>query len=252
MAALTRAPAPARGHAGTLATQVRGRSRVGWPARLAVLSLAAFAVLAVCVRTGTTQGLDVALVERLRPGDQWGATQVRWSPWMARLQPEHTSALLVLAALGTAVRRRSWWPMVLGGALGVATVAVTVATKVALARPDPHGDLTTSGGSFPSGHMATLLVCMGGCLFLLARRVRWWHWTPVAAAAVLLAVALLVSAAHWPTDVLGGALLAVAVLGASGSLGVRRLAVEPGQVVTGAVTPSRTKASSRGATRSAS
>jgi membrane-associated phospholipid phosphatase len=216
----------------------RGRG----PTRLAVGATIGFALLALLVATGATHAVDVAVVERLRPGDAWGPAQVRWSPWMSRLQPEHMYLLLAATAAAAAAWRRSWWPLLFGAALAAVSASLTLLAKVAFERPDPHGWVTASGGSYPSGHVVALLVCLSGCLLLVWPRVRWWGWTPVVAAAALLSVSLLVSAAHWPTDVLGGALLAVAVVGALSTARLRQLAVSP----------TSRKRSSRGATTSAS
>jgi membrane-associated phospholipid phosphatase len=212
------------------------------PAWLAVGAVACFLVLAVLVATGTTQALDVEVVSRLRPRDAWGPAQVEWSPWMSRLQPGRMYLLLAATSAAAAAWRRSWWPPVFGAVLAGSSAALTVMAKVALDRPDPHGWVATSGGSYPSGHVVALLVCLSGCLLLVGPRVRWWLWAPVVGAAALLTVSLLVSAAHWPSDVLGGALLAVALVGGLSSLSLRQRAVAPAS----------RKSSSRGATTAAS
>lgn len=192
------------------------RTRPGWTTMLTLACCAAFLLLAVLVATGATQALDVATVALLRPDDEWGTTQVRFSPWLERLQPSRMFLLLGVTAAVAAARRRSWRPLVVGAVLATSTVALTVLAKIVLERPDPHGYVTSSGGSYPSGHMAALVACLGGCVLVLGPRVRWWHWTPVVAGTALLAWAQLVSAAHWLTDLLGGALLALVVLGALG------------------------------------
>jgi membrane-associated phospholipid phosphatase len=69
-----------------------------------------------------------------------------------------------------------------------------------------------------------LVVCLGGCLLVAFPRVSWWMWLPLVAAAALLITGLLVAAAHWPSDILGGALLALALVSASSRLTVRRRA----------------------------
>ena len=212
------------------------------PAWLAVGAAACFVVLAVLVATGTTQALDVAVVQRLRPRDAWGPEQVMWSPWMSRLRPQHMYVLLAATSVAAVAWRRTWWPLLFGAVLAASSVALTVLAKVALDRPDPHGWVATSGGSYPSGHVVALLVCLSGCLLLACPRVRWWLWSPVVGAAALLTVSLLVSAAHWPTDVLGGALLAVTVVAALSTVSLRQRAVAPAP----------RNARSRGATTSAS
>lgn len=143
---------------------------------------------------------------------------------MSRLEPERMYLVLTVTTLASSVWRRSAWPAVFAATLCCASVVLTLATKLALDRPDPHGFVTGSGGSYPSGHMVAVVVCLVGCLMVLWPRVRWWGWLAVALAAALMTMALLVSAAHWPTDVLGGGLLSLAIVSAASSLRLRQRA----------------------------
>jgi membrane-associated phospholipid phosphatase len=225
---------------------------MGRPAWLALGFATCFVVLAVLVKTGVAQPLDAQAIMLLRPGDAWGPTQVRWSPWMSRLQPDRMYLLLAVTALAASAWRRSPWPALFGAALALASVALTVLVKFALARPDPHGYVTGTGGSYPSGHMVAVLVCLAGCLLLLRPRVRWWWWSPVAVAAALMTTALLVSAAHWPTDVLGAVFLSLALVSVGSSLRLRQRAIVSGPSPGGRSGPTPRNSSSRGATTSAS
>lgn len=201
------------------------------PGRLLWLSMGViccFVLLGALVATGATRALDTGVIHDLRPRDAWGPSQIRWSPWMARLQPQRMYLALTVTTLATSVWRRSAWPAVFATTLAGASVALTLATKLALDRPDPHGYVTGSGGSYPSGHVVAVVVCLAGCLLVLWPRVRWWGWLPVALAATLMAVALLVSAAHWPTDVIGGGLLSLAIVSAASGLRLRQLALVRG------------------------
>lgn len=191
-------------------------------ARAAFCFAAGFVVLAVLVLTGATASFDWWATRHLRPGDVWGPAQIRYSGWMHDLAPPRMYGLLAVAALSAAVWRRSWRPALFAFVVGSTSVVLTLLTKFAFRRPDPHGYLAASGGSFPSGHIIAVVVCLGGCLLVALPRVRWWHWTPVAAATAVMAVALLVSAAHWTTDVLGGGLLALAVVAACSGIPLRR------------------------------
>jgi membrane-associated phospholipid phosphatase len=130
-----------------------------------------------------------------------------------------TSALM-------AVWRRSVWPVAFGLAVAGGSAALTVVVKLAFERPDPHGYLTLTGGSYPSGHVVAVVACLSGCLLVVWPRVRWWLWAPAAVAAALMSASLLVAAAHWPTDVVGGALLAVALVSALSRSPLRRRACE--------------------------
>lgn len=227
-------------------------TRAGRPTWLALCSTTCFVALAVLVATGVTQALDTQAIRELRPEDAWGSSQVTWSPWMSRLQPDRMYLLLAVTALAASAWRRSPWPAVFGAALAGASIALTVLAKLALERPDPHGYVTGTGGSYPSGHVMAVVVCLSGCLLVVWPRVRWWWWLPVAVAAALMTTGLLVSAAHWPTDVLGALFLALALVSAASSLRLRQRAFGNGRSAGGRSGPAPRNASSRGATTSAS
>lgn len=183
------------------------------PLAAALVCAVAFVVLAVLVALSVTQELDVSARDYFRPDDEWGALQIRVDVVVEGLKPERIIVLLVAGALILAVARRSWRPAVYAASIAVAAGALALVAKVVLHRTDPHHELSAIGGSFPSGHVMTLMVCLGGLVLLLHERSRWWEWLVVGSAGALMAWSLLVQAAHWLTDVVGGALLAVVVLG---------------------------------------
>lgn len=222
-----------------------------------------FLALGLLVATGATHALDVATTARLRPGDAWGGAQVSASPWMGRLSPQHMVLVLTTATATACAWRRTWRPALFAVVLATCAVVLTAAVKLALQRPDPHGWVAPTGGAFPSGHVVAVVVCCAGSVMVLSSRVRWWQWAPVLAAAGLMARALLVSAAHWPTDIAGGVLLSVVVLTGVGLLPLRGEArraprTAPGQPTrsssasTSGTAPSSRKRTRRGATTSAS
>ncbi len=173
---------------------------------------AGFLLLTAMVATGACGAVDVAVREAFRPDDVWGPAQQMTGPLIDRLQPGRAFGLLALVSAGVSVMRRSWRPAAAAALAVGAASAATLVTKHAIGRADPHLDVY-SGGSYPSGHMVADLVSAGCVLLLLVQRTRWWMWLlfvlPVGA---VMAVAMLFAAAHWFSDVIGGALLAAVVL----------------------------------------
>jgi len=182
---------------------------------LAAVAAAAFVVLAVLVAAHATQDLDVAIRNRFRPHDVWGTTQMRVDVIVEGLKPSKMVPLLALVAVVACVRHRSWRPAVYAALLAGVAGTLTIVTKVIVGRPDPHQDMTAVGGSFPSGHTVTVLVCLGCAILLLQERPRWWEWVVVGLVGVAMGLSLLLQAAHWFTDVVGALLLGVAVLAAA-------------------------------------
>jgi membrane-associated phospholipid phosphatase len=188
---------------------------------LAAIAATAYVVLAVLVAAHATQDLDVAARNHFRPHDVWGTTQMRVDVVVEGLKPSKMLPLLALVAVVACVRSRSWRPAAYAALLAGVTGVLTMVTKVIVGRPDPHQDMTAVGGSFPSGHTVTVLICLGGAILLLQERPRWWEWAVVGLVGVAMGLSLLLQAAHWFTDVLGGLLLGLAVLAAAVGLRVR-------------------------------
>lgn len=202
----------------------------------AALSGAVFVVLAVLVAIGATSQLDVAARELFRPEDRWGATQMRVNVVIEGLKPVFVAPALAVFGVVAALLRSSWRPAVLVAATGAVTVLLTLSAKFAVQRPDPHDEMTALGGSFPSGHTVMLMVALGAVLLVLRGSIGWWGWGLVAAAGLAMGLSLLLQAAHWLTDVIGGGVLAVTVLAAVDTLRRRparegsRAAERPGSV----------------------
>lgn len=172
-----------------------------------------FVALAVAVDLGLLDTFDSAVRNWARPHDVWGPTQLRADVIVEGLRPTVAAALLAAFTLVCCARRRSWRPAVFIGVVYLSAVTLAVAVKIAVSRPDPHGSLTNHGGSFPSGHMIGVIVCCGLVVLTAIPRAGSWVWFIPTLLAGLMAASLLVQAAHWSTDVVGGALLATAVLG---------------------------------------
>ena len=194
------------------------------------------------VTTGATQALDRAALDWFRPDDEWGTTQQRFLPVIDGLAPRRAYLLLGLVAALACARRRSWRLAVFAALVAGTSIGVTVAMKVLTHRVDPHGDVASTGGSFPSGHVVALIACLGCCALLCFSRTRWWHWIVVALPPAAMAAALLFTAAHWPSDVLAGALLAVAAISWAASWPLRAGEMEPGQAAHAAMREPRAAA----------
>jgi membrane-associated phospholipid phosphatase len=176
-------------------------------------SIGAFTVLASLVYFGLLDNVDSIVGEWARPHDVWGPAQVRADLIVSGLRPVVLASLLAAFTLACCVRRRSLRPAMFVGGVSLVTVALTVATKTAVRRPDPHGLVTNGyGGSFPSGHMVAVVMVLALAILVVRPRPGWWIWLIPAVGGTLMGACLLVQATHWFTDVVGGGLLATSVL----------------------------------------
>jgi membrane-associated phospholipid phosphatase len=194
---------------------------------LASICAIGFVALAILVAVHATDHIDVAVRDLFRPRDVWGLAQRRSDRVVEDARPRNLAALLALVAVGVSWRRRSWRPLAYVALIGVAAALLAQAVKVLLARPDPHYENFPHSGSFPSGHTVTVIVSFGGALLLLHARTHWWEWVLVGLGGLAMGLALLVEAAHWFTDVVGGALLAITVLAAMAASPLRKPSQPP-------------------------
>jgi membrane-associated phospholipid phosphatase len=184
------------------------------PPWLALGCLTGYLLLTVLVLAGVVvDRLDVAVRDAaLRHSD---ATLVDASEWITDLlSPGTDAALLGLGATWLSVRRRSSEPFVLAALTGWLAAILVLAFKAGVGRGAPGtGDL--SGRSYPSGHTAMTLVCLGALVLLAARdrpRLRRPLLVAVAVVTGLVAAGLVYANFHWMTDTVASALLGTALL----------------------------------------
>jgi len=193
---------------------------------VAVVAVALFGALALAVGSNAVQRRDLHLLVQLHDGlvhagllNAADETADRISQWLG--PGPHLIPLTLLAAglAFRAGRRRLALFIPLAFAVGVVAQS-WMKDAVGRARPNLYPDMATaSGPSFPSGHAVGAICAIAVPLLAMAwiTRQRWLRWSLVAAAVLAvvgLDLARLVLAVHWPTDVLAGNLLGLAVCGA--------------------------------------
>jgi membrane-associated phospholipid phosphatase len=183
-------------------------------------SASGLVLLALSVGLQLLNGPDRWVRDAARPERVWGPVQIRSSYVVEGLRPVVVAALLATVAVAVCLSRRTVRPAVLAVATCAVAAGATLLTKLALARPDPYDHATDDhGGSFPSGHTISVLVCLGLAVCLLRPGARWWGWLAPGAAAAVMGTALVIEGAHRASDVAGGLLLGVAVLSAARATG---------------------------------
>lgn len=143
-----------------------------------------------------------------------------WRSMMSAIT--HTGTTVVLGPLACVacvalLRWRRWRAAVFVAVAMLVTVGIRMLIVVNVARPRPNGWLTTaSGWSFPSGHTtaaaAFALIMVLTVRPLLRRRYRRWLAGVAGTWAVLVGVSRVALTVHWPSDVLGGWLLALTIV----------------------------------------
>jgi membrane-associated phospholipid phosphatase len=197
-------------------------------AGVALMAFVGLVVLALGAKNGASavSRLDVAWHESLR------AYAVDHPPWLSswrvvtHLGDTITVVLVDLALVGLCLvggRRRL---AVLVAVVGVAGWAARIAIRDLVARPRPTDTLWPETGlSFPSGHTTNATIAVGLAVIVL------WSISRPRVRAVVLVITIayaggvgfsrIAGGVHWPSDVLGGFLLAVGILSAA-------MAVRPG------------------------
>jgi membrane-associated phospholipid phosphatase len=131
------------------------------------------------------------------------------------VSPQLDALVLTAGALAVGWRRRRIGPVVAVALTGWVMALVVVCVKHALGRVGPGLTAPIHGGSFPSGHTASALVCFGALALLVAAEHRRWTrplLLAVGALTVAIAAALVYADYHWLSDTIGSILLGVALL----------------------------------------
>lgn len=210
------------------------RSRASRFAAIAVLSLTGFAAFAVGVEAG---GPIVEADERLA---RWVVTDLPMSiEWAARpfswLGGWIGIAALAAVASFVLVRGRAWLDLwfllaaVLGSQLAVAPL------KEWFDRPRPRGGAAVplpASASFPSGHAASGVACLGAVALLAAERLtsqraRRWLWGVTVAVGLGVGLSRVALGVHYASDVLAGWCFGLAWL--AGCLLLRDIASQRGR-----------------------
>jgi membrane-associated phospholipid phosphatase len=174
--------------------------------------LVGFFAFATCVMLGLPAVLDRWIFELARPHDEWGPSQGRWAHVVDVLSPPVVVGVLAAVTITVCLLNRTVRPAVVATGFGAGAAAVTLLVKLVVARADPHATGSGHGGSFPSGHTVGVVVCIGLAVHLLLPLARRWACATAGAAGAVMGVALVVTGAHWATDVVGGLLLGMGVL----------------------------------------
>lgn len=178
-----------------------------------LVCLALLIVLTVAVVSGITESLDVSARESFRPDLMWGDDQKRANHVLTWMSSRNMLVLLAVGSAAVSLWRLTLWPVVQAVSALALTGGLVFVLKFLVHRADPTGAHASLGGSYPSGHSAVLLACVGTIVMLASCPTRWWQWTGCLALESVLAIAMMYVALHWLTDIIGGALTAGVGLG---------------------------------------
>jgi membrane-associated phospholipid phosphatase len=183
--------------------------------RLAIASLLAFVLVTVLVAGHWSRlaRLDRAISAWARRSGQ--AHSIWIDAWRVVTHCGDTVPLVVLGGAAVILLLASLRPLdaAVVVAVPLVTQALTLLVRVLLARHRPVDPFTpTSGFSYPSGHTvhSTVAVLLAVHLLRNSRERRSVAWL-LGSLAALIGASRVLLLAHWPTDVVGGWLLALGV-----------------------------------------
>jgi membrane-associated phospholipid phosphatase len=203
------------GHRG--GERARARRLAAWLIVLAVLAIGtAGACYVFFVRTPTGQRFDNAAL--LGSYQQYSVTRAADNASLQRITADSFAlVLVVLVAIGI-LRRRVLLGLAAAFTAGITVVGVDVLKHDVLTRPAlVSTDYSITANSFPSGHTATAVAC--ALALMLVSPPRWRGLVAVVAGFYAWGVAAQVQTAGWhrPSDAVGAALLAGAVVALVGA-----------------------------------
>ncbi len=183
--------------------------------RVALAFVAIFAILAALVASGAVDAWDRSVAEAIydqRPQLAFGFfTAVSFAGTYIGIIAGCATACALLAT------KRRFGEAAFVAASLAALWLLNEALKLAFARERPSlgWDPFATGHGFPSGHAMVggamvLILCAVATQMVASKRARWAAWACAGAFLGLLAYSRLFLGVHYPTDVLGGALLAIA------------------------------------------
>ena len=169
------------------------------------------------VREGRVYRLDDAVLA-LTPGDSAGPVLPHVLAFLVvdLATPAVGVAVVLLLAAWLSWRWRDRAPLVVAVPAVVLLTTTVLLGKAVIDRPSPgFTTVLDHGGSYPSGHTATALVCAGVLAEVVSRlrpHRRRAAWTAAAVWTLLVVLGLLWLHFHWLSDVVGSVLLGTLVL----------------------------------------
>ena len=209
---------PPAGGADAPTASRRGLKRLGMASAALFLALLVHALL---VRPDTPDSLDARVMIQVQRIDLPGLG--RWLNEFERLTDSGGAVAAWLVTLLVFAALRWWLPAMAVLSLPLGGVINETVSRVLVTRTRPHLDVLRHRSenfedrSFPSGHVVGAVLLYGLIWYVVARRVRfaplrWLVQLACGVVVVLTGFDRVWDGAHWPTDVIAGYALGLALL----------------------------------------